>query len=46
MLGLAMSVMGTSLTMPRYSKSVSTLNGTLRTRLGTVAMAMWFNSSV
>src|SRR4051812_13072686 len=38
--------MGTSLTMPRYSKSLSTLNGMLRTRVGMVAMPMWCSSSV
>jgi hypothetical protein len=44
--GLPMSVMGTSLIMPRYSKSLSTLNGMLRTSVGMVAMPMWWTSSV
>jgi len=45
-LGLPTSVIGTSLTTPRYSKSLSTLNGMLRTSVGIVAIAMWCNSSV
>ena len=41
MFGRAMTVMGTSLIIPRYSKSLSTLKGTLRRRDGMVAMLMW-----
>jgi hypothetical protein len=44
--GLPITVMGTSLIMPRYSKSLSTLNGMLRTSVGMVAMPMWCSSSV
>jgi len=45
-LGREISVIGTSFTMPRYSKSVSTLKGTLRTSVGMVDMPMWLSSSV
>ena len=44
--GRAISVMGTSFTMPRYSKSFCTLNDNLRYSAGMVAMPMWCNSRV
>jgi len=46
MVGRAISVMGTSLTMPRYSKSLGTLKASLRYSAGMVDMPMWLSSRV
>ncbi len=45
-LGRPIRVMGTSLMMPAYSKSLSTLNDSLRYSDGIVDMPMWLISSV
>jgi hypothetical protein len=44
--GRPTNVIGTSLIMPRYSKSSSVLYGSVRYRLGAVLMPMWWSSSV